>query len=114
MSPEAAAALAHDVGKYVARIARNVGPDAPIPSALVPMLVRDLYELPGSKRASERFRELAGEAAGPRLERARACLAAIDALEARVRAADPDACREACALALEIEAELRAHAKETR
>lgn len=114
MSAEVAAALAHDVGKYVARVARNVKGDAPIPSALLPMLVRDLYELPGKVRASVRFEELAAPLGGARIDRARACLATIDALEARVRAADLDACREACALAREVESELRALASEAR
>ncbi|MCZ7685454.1 MAG: hypothetical protein M5U28_44430 [Sandaracinaceae bacterium] len=114
MSAEAAARLAHDVGKYVARVARNVSAGAPVPSALLPMLARDLYELPGGQRASARFEALAGALGGPRVERARASLAAIDALEARVRAAEPEACREACALALEVERELRALAREAR
>lgn len=114
MSAEAAARLAHDVGKYVARVAKNVPEGAPVPTALLPMLVRDLYELPGGLRASARFEGLAGAFVGPRVERARACLAAIDALEPRVRAAEPEACREACALALEVERELRELAREAR
>lgn len=102
-------ALAHDVGKYVARIARNVPPRGPIPAPLIPMLAKDLYELPGGKRASERFRELApdGEPAA-----ARTALEEIDALEAEVRAGDEAACRRACALALEVERRLRAWAAE--
>ena len=35
-------ALAHDVGKYVARIARNVPAGGPVPAGLLPLLVKDL------------------------------------------------------------------------
>ena len=102
-------ALAHDVGKYVARTARNVPPGGAMPPALIPMLIRDLYELPGGKRASARFDELAlhGEPAV-----ARAALREIDALEADVRAGDDAACRRACVLALEVERVLRRNAAE--
>ena len=104
-------ALAHDVGKYVARIARNVPAGGPVPAGLLPLLVKDLYELPGGKRASARFAELApdGEPAG-----ALGALREIDRLEERVRAADPAACARACALALEVEALLRAGARGDR
>ena len=37
MSREVYARLAHDVGKYVARIARNAPADGPFPAALVPL-----------------------------------------------------------------------------
>jgi hypothetical protein len=98
-----ASTLAHDVGKYVARIARNVRP------VLMHVLVKDLYELPGGKRASARFDELApGISPDERLTRARELLAAIDALEPRVRAKDADACARACEHALEVESLLRA------
>ncbi|HJL15717.1 MAG TPA: hypothetical protein RMH99_08680 [Sandaracinaceae bacterium LLY-WYZ-13_1] len=116
MTPaEAAAALAHDVGKYVARIARNVPPHGPVPDALVPLLVADLYALPGGERPSARFEALAAALAeDPRVERARAGLWTIDALEAAVRAGEDDACRRACAAALEVEASLRELAAERR
>lgn len=110
MSREIAARLAHDVGKYVARIARNVPPDGPFPAALAPLLVKDLYALPGGARASEAFARLAPD--DPRMAPVRAALAEIDALEASVRAAEPDACRRACMRALEVEAALRAYAAE--
>lgn len=106
-----AAELAHDVGKYVARIARNVRPGEAVPAALIPMLVRDLYELPGGKRASARFAELAPSVSDPRIDRAKTLLDRIDVLEGAVRARDPDACREACVLAREVEDTLRAIAK---
>lgn len=110
---ELAAALAHDVGKYVARIARNVPEAGPVPAALVPLLAADLYEGPGGGRPSARFEALAAPLADePPIARARARLAAIDALEARVRAGDEAACTRACALAREVEALLRALAAE--
>jgi len=110
-----AAVLAHDVGKYVARTAHNL-PDGPIPAPIVEMLTRDLWALPAGGRASEVFARLAaplcdGGAPDARLERARALLADIDALEVEVRAAVPSAVRRAAALALEVESLLRALAK---
>lgn len=102
------ARLAHDVGKYVARIAHNIGPDA-IPEVLVAMLARDLYELPGGRPASAVFDDLSAALGGePELGAARAHLEAIDALEAGVRAGDQGAMHAAAALALEVEATLRA------
>ena len=100
-----AALLAHDVGKYIARIAHNVSHDAPFPAALVPLLVKDLYRLPGGRSAGQRLAE--PTAAHPALDAARAGVAEIDALEAEVRAGDLDACRRAARLALEVENSLR-------
>ncbi len=112
---ERAAQLAHDVGKYVARIARNVAPDGPVPAALVPLLVRDLYELPGDVRASHRFDQLAAALAPhPSIDAARDALRAIDALEAQVRAGGAEACRAACSHAREVERLLRERAREAR
>ena len=93
--------LAHDVGKYVARIARNVPPGAEVPPALVPLLLKDLYETSGGRRASARFAELCAELAAPHpsLDAARTSLARIDELERAVRAHDPAALREAASLA---------------
>ena len=96
--------LAHDVGKYVARTARNLPAEGPIPRVLIDMLCRDLYALTDTQRASERFEELA---LGLDLHACRAHFAEIDALEARVREGELDAVRRAAALALQIEAELR-------
>ena len=109
MSREDAARLAHDVGKYVARIARNAPPEGPFPAALVPLLVEDLYASPGGGRPSARFEALAPPDA---LEAARDPLRALDPLDGAVRAGDDAACRRACALALEVEAALRAFARE--
>lgn len=98
---ELRALLSHDVGKYVARIARNVPAGGAVPAALAPLLVKDLYETHAGKRASARFAELADSlaAAHPAVDVARASLARIDALEAAVRAHEPAALREAAALA---------------
>ena len=93
--------LSHDVGKYVARIARNVPIGGDVPNALAPLLVKDLYDTHAGRRASARFEELAGTLAArhPSIDVARASLARIDALEAAVRAHEPAALREAAALA---------------
>jgi hypothetical protein len=105
-----AARLAHDVGKYVARIAHNVAPDQWTPE-LAAMLCRDLFELRGG-RASAVFATLARpieELSGPCIEltRTREQLAQIDALEVAVRAGDAGALAQAAALALAVEDGLR-------
>jgi hypothetical protein len=116
---ERAAALAHDVGKYVVRVARNVRDGEPVPVALVGMLARDLYETHRGERASARFDALAAGLPEPlraadELESARALLAEIDVLEPRVRAADPEALAEALAAARALEATLSALARMVR
>ena len=116
MSPaDAAAALAHDVGKYVARIAKNVPEGEAMPESLRPLLARDLYEAPSApghapRRPSEVFETLA-----PPLERAHSAtldvvrmhLSAIDALERAVRMGNEGACTAACVHALAVERTLR-------
>jgi len=110
-----AAQLAHDIGKYVARGACNVRAGEPLPAALLALIARDLYELPGGRRASARFAELAAPLrAGPpqpALERCAGLLAAIDALEPAVRAGEEPALRRAAALALQVQALLDAFAQ---
>ena len=66
--------------------------------------------MPDGQRASERFAELAPD--DSRMTPLRAAFAEIDALEEAVRAGDDEACRRACARALEVEAALRAFAAE--
>ncbi len=112
MCRELAARLAHDVGKYVARIARNVPPEGPFPAALAPLLAKDLYALPGGERASEAFARLAPDE--PRMAPVRAALAEIDALEAAVRAGEPEACRRAGARPRGVVAPVRADPAETK
>ena len=98
--------LAHDVGKYVARTARNLPAEGDVPRVLVDMLCRDLYALTKTQRASERFEELA-ENVDADLSACRSRFEEIDALEAEVRAGAPEAVRRAARLAMEIEARLR-------
>jgi hypothetical protein len=97
--------LAHDVGKYVARTARNLlaEPDA----ELVAMLVRDLYELRTSERASDVFARLSVGLAHPAIAEVRALLDETDALETRVRNRDPQAVARVAAIACEVEHRLR-------
>jgi hypothetical protein len=97
--------LVHDVGKYVARTARNL-PSEPTPEMLA-MLINDLYELRPGQRASARLAELAAFAGAPPLDDVRVLLAEIDALEPAVRAGEPAAVTRAAALACEVEARLR-------
>jgi hypothetical protein len=104
MNPAARARLYHDVGKYVARTARNL-PDGPLDRELIDMVVRDLYELKPGRRASEIFAELA--APDGRLDPVRSYFEAIDRLEPRVRDGDEASVRGAAALALEVERRLR-------
>ncbi len=103
------ARLYHDVGKYVARTARNL-PDGALDGDLVEMLVRDLYQLKPGRRASAVFDELRESDA--RLEEVRVFFVAIDKLEARVRDHEEAAVRGAAALALEVERRLRDFAGE--
>jgi hypothetical protein len=112
------ALLAHDVGKYVSRTARNL-PPGPVPPPLLEMLAKDLWALPAGGTASEVFARLAAPLRGapspdPRLAGVGACLAEIDGLEADVRAGRDAAVRRACALALEVETLLRTMAREAR
>jgi hypothetical protein len=107
-----AARLVHDVGKYVARTARNVVGQEWAPD-LIAMLCRDLYELPRG-RASAVFADLATafEGARPALERVRSMLAEIDGLEAGVRRGEPESLARAARAALAVEEALRAFARE--
>jgi hypothetical protein len=112
-----AATLLHDVGKYVARTARNVPAGAPIAGAFASMMLRDVYETWRGARASARFDDLAAELRGaldhdPRLSRARERLASIDALEPRARSGDAAALAEIAALARGVEDDLRSLAKD--
>ena len=106
--------LAHDVGKHIARAATNM--HTAVPSAnVIRMLIDDLYALDGRQRASHVFRELVAEldpAARPGLTRVVHALDEIDALETRVRKAEPDALLRAAALAREVRDVLRRQRQE--
>ncbi len=108
----------HDVGKQIARTARNLGErkvgDGPLPGALLRMLIADLYALPGSagtERASARLSRLTQGLDEPRFGRhlaaARAALSTLDAIEAEVRANEPAAVAHAIELARSVEVVLR-------
>jgi predicted RNA-binding protein associated with RNAse of E/G family len=109
VTPRQRTRLVHDVGKYVARTARNL-PPAPT-AEMLEMLVRDLYELRPGRRASAVFAELAP--AEPALDGVRALLAEVDTLEPAVRAGEPAAVARAVAIAREVEQRLRALAEGT-
>jgi hypothetical protein len=98
--------LVHDVGKYVARTARNL-PAQPT-AEMVAMLVQDLFELRPGRRASSVLAELADAFDEPPLADARVLLAEADTLEAAVRRGEPAAVTRAAALALLVERRLRA------
>lgn len=112
---ELAARLAHDVGKYAARTARNI-PRGAVPDALFEMLLKDLYAIDGRRPASVVFAELAEPleqlAADARIDECRRLLAEIDGLERAVRERDRDALHRAAELALELDGRLRALARD--
>jgi hypothetical protein len=105
-----ASALAHDVGKYVARTARNVPDDAWTPER-VNMLLRDLYDLRG-ERALQAFLRLAPAAtsplaAFPEWTLAHDLLCELDAMEPELRAGHAPALRSAAGRALRVEGALQ-------
>ncbi len=109
MSRRQLASLVHDVGKYVARTARNL-PAQPT-REMIDMLARDLYELRPGQHASVVFASLAAFAGAPPLDDVRALFAELDGLEAEVRAGAPAAVFRAAGIACDIEARLRALAE---
>jgi hypothetical protein len=110
------ARLAHDVGKYVARTARNVAPGGWNPQ-LASMLWRDLFDLGGGPASAlfearaKPVEELVGSRPG--LAEVRALFVEIDRLEVAVRAGDTSALELAARLALEVEAALRSLVRES-
>ncbi|AKF07981.1 hypothetical protein [Sandaracinus amylolyticus] len=111
-----AATLLHDVGKYVARTARNLRDGQMIDGLFASMLLRDVYETYRGARASARFEELARPLAAiapdARLDDVRTRLRAIDAREADARAGDAAALSAIARDARAIEETLRAIARE--
>lgn len=115
----AASRLAHDVGKYLARTARNLPPHitAPIDAALLDMLCRDLYgAAPQADRPALLFAKLsapiAAQLGDPRLARAAEMFSELAALEEKVRSGELAAVERACGLAREVEQLLRALARD--
>lgn len=107
---ELALALQHDVGKYITRVARNL-PPGDVPAVLLDMLVADLYRTDGVASALDVYRRRLADSAVDEALVPPAIpggLLALGALEARVRAHDPSAVREACALALAVDEACRA------
>lgn len=111
------ATLLHDVGKYVARTARNVVDRPRLEEPLLGMLLRDVYETHRGRRASERFEALVAEldALGLRDARigvARSALAQIDSLEDAARGGDEPALASVVSAAIEVEDALRSLARD--
>jgi hypothetical protein len=105
----AASALAHDVGKYVARTAHNV-PDGAWTPELAGMLLRDLFDLRG-ERALQAFQRLAPAAtsplaAFPEWTTAHDLLRELDAMEPTLRTLAAPALQNAARLALLVESAL--------
>jgi hypothetical protein len=113
----ALAAIAHDVGKHVARTAVNLR-GGEVPEVLAGMLAKDLYALRDGARASavlDAMVEEAGAAVASdaRVARSKELLADADRLEEGVRAREPDAIARAAAIACEVRDLLRAAAIES-
>ena len=112
----ALAAIAHDVGKHVARTAVNLR-GGEVPEVLAAMLAKDLYALRDGRRASSVLAAMitaAGEAvaSNARVARSVSLLAEVDALEAGVVARERAAIARAAAIACEVRDLLRAAALE--
>lgn len=113
---EVTAKLAHDVGKYLTRVARNLdpSPSAPPPTPVLAMLRADLYgpaSDPGKRPHTvfARLRQLLPPGVGqPQLVRCAECFALLDTLEESVAAGQAAAVAQAVRAALTIDAELRA------
>ncbi len=109
------AALVHDVGKYVARTARNLGdaPSTPLAAPVFQMLLDDCFGSATTLRPSLRFAELRGQliAVNPNVDLSAVAtgLCELDSLESLIRADNAPAVARAVALAKQIEADLRAH-----
>jgi hypothetical protein len=103
--------LIHDVGKYVARTARNL-PAEPT-REMIDMLIHDLYQLRPAQPASSVIAQLADFPDAPPLDDVRALFAEIDALEDDVSAGSIPAVKRAAQLACEIERRLRALSEAT-
>lgn len=110
---EALRTLVHDVGKYITRIARNVPEGGPVPPALAPLLVKDVYETFRGRPARERFEALQGELDGALVRALAPVFDELTELEPRVRRHEDAALRRAVTLALEIDRTLRRFAEAT-
>jgi len=125
---QAAARLAHDVGKYLSRTARNLPPvlGSQLDRTLLAMLARDLYgplksagglgSIDRQERPAGRFATLAAPILAhiedSRLSRAQVLLAELEAIEAPVLAGKTAAVERAAAVAREVDELLRAVARD--
>lgn len=109
LSAQAAARLSHDVGKYVARTARNLPPviSQPLDGMLHKMLIADLYGEAGAPRPGQRFVTLVATSAEPHLDGVRAAFVELEGLEQKVRAGELAAIERAAQLARDIDVQLR-------
>jgi hypothetical protein len=102
---ELSLALAHDVGKYITRAARNL-PRGDVPAVLLDMLVADLYLTDGKRNALAVYHALAeasGVGEGTLPPDMREGLELLMTLEAGVRAHDPAAIEQARVTALAVD-----------
>ena len=111
-------AIAHDVGKHVARTAVNLR-GARIPPVLADMLAKDLYALRDGARASAVLAAMvaaagAAVASDARVARSKELLAEADELEGRVRAGEPEAIARVATIACEVRDLLRAASLDAR
>lgn len=102
--------LQHDLGKYLARTARNVDPEAPLDAELLAMLCDDLYATYDGMRASRVFARFESELGDDDATRVllRELLTELDAIEPRVRRGEDRAVRRAIAIACRVAEALRA------
>ena len=104
-----AAKLAHDVGKYISRMARNLG-DGDIPQPVAVLLFKDLFAIDGKNTAANVFETYAAALEAimkdSRLTECRIKLKEIDSLKGSIANEDTAAMRKAATLALEIEESL--------
>ena len=118
MSTDLALRLAHDVGKYVSRMARNLPPDtieevAAQSPTLIDMLLGDVYGQAGTEGARSRALGLASDAGyddpreSPVPTRVWDSLDALADLRARAEARDGEALAELIGHALAIDEALR-------
>ena len=107
---ELALALAHDVGKYITRAARNL-PAGDVPAVLMDMMVKDLYLTDGERNALAVYHalvEASGVGEGTLPPAMREGLEELMTLEAAVRAYDPAAVEQARVVALRVDEACRA------
>lgn len=94
--------LRHDLGKYIARTARNVDAATPLDAELLAMLCDDLYATYEGTRASRVFEQHESEVAAATRALVRELLRELDAIEPDVRNGQAHAVRRAIAIACRV------------